>query len=125
MRLQPVTVEIPGVEEDYRTADRFDRWRVGSLAFYMPGGFNTTAYLPLDAITSAYPHDFRVKGGCSCAGTIVTGGVVVRYGDNEVIRIIPGSEKHAPRLLAALKERLPDLDTEVPETYRNCTRKLV
>ena len=124
MKFKALTKEIRGVEEDYAKALRFDRWRVGALAFYTPGGFNTTAYLPLDEITSAYPHDYRVKGGCSCAGTIVTGGVVVKYGENEIIKVVPGSEKHAPRLLNALKTQIPDLNTEIPDIYKESTRIL-
>ena len=124
MKFKALTHELPGVEEDYVKAARYDRWRVGTQAFYLPGGFNTTAYLPLNEITSAYPHDFRVKGGCSCAGTIVTGGVVVKYGDNEIIKVVPGSEKYAPKLLNALKEQIPDLNTEIPDIYRDSTRIL-
>ena len=125
MKFKALTNEIPDIEADYRDAARFDRWRVGGKAFFMPGGFNTTAYLPLEEIRSAYPHDFSVKGGNCCTGTIITGGVVIRYGENEIIKIIPGSERHAHRLMEALKERLPDLDTEIPEIYRGSTRKLI
>ena len=68
------------------------------------------------------PHDFRVKGGCSCAGTIPTGGVVITYGEKGVIKIIPGNEKNAEKVLTTLKERKPDIDTTVPEIYRGRTR---
>lgn len=124
MKFRTLTKEIPGIEQDYAQSARFDRWRVGSLALFSPGGFNTAAYLPLEDIVSAYPHDFSLKGGCCCAGTIISGGVVVKYGDNEVIKIIPGNEKYAPKLLDALKEKLPELDTEIPEIYRKSTRIL-
>ena len=124
MKFKALTHELAGVEEDYAKALRCDRWRVGTMAFYTPGGFNTTAYLPLDEITSAYLHDFRVKGGCSCAGTIVTGGVVVKYGANEIIKVVPGRDKQALILLNALKERIPDLDTEIPDIYKESTRIL-
>ena len=123
MKFKALTHELPGVEEDYVKAGRYDRWRVGTQAFYLPGGFNTIAYLPLNEITSAYPHDFRVKGGCSCAGTIVTGGVVLKYGDNEIIKVVPGSEKYAPKLLNALKEQIPDLDRHRSGAYLQRRRK--
>ncbi len=123
MKFKALTNEIPGVAEDYAKAFRYDRWRVGTQAFYLPGGFNTIAYLPLSEITSAYPHDFRVKSGC-CTGGIVTGGVVVKYGENEIIKIVPGNERYAPKLLNALKEQIPDLNTEIPDIYKNSTRIL-
>ena len=124
MKFKALTKEIRGVEEDYAKALRFFRKGAAAPEIYTPGGFNTTSYLPLDEITSAYPHDYRVKGGCSCAGTIVTGGVVVKYGENEIIKVVPGSEKHAPRLLNALKTQIPDLDTEIPDIYKESTRIL-
>ena len=65
-----------------------------------------------------------MKGGCSCAGTIVTGGVVVKYGENEIIKVVPGRDKQALILLNALKERIPDLDTEIPDIYKESTRIL-
>ena len=64
--------------------------------------FGKYAYLPLTAVLTAYPHDFRVKGGCSCAGTIPSGGVVITYGSKGVIKIIPGNEKNARLTTAGL-----------------------
>ena len=125
MKFKALTAQIPDIEDDYARAAKFERWRIGSRAMYVPGGFNTAAYLPLEEIRSAYPHDFRLKGGCSCAGTIFTGGLVVRYGENEVIKIIPGNEKYAARILDALKEKLPGLDTEIPDIYKNRTREQI
>lgn len=40
-------------------------------------------------------------------------------------KVLPGSGKQGIRLLALLKERIPGLDTEVPEIYRSSTRKLI
>ena len=114
--------ELPAPEADFESALHIDRWRVGEKAFYHPAGFGKYSYLPLSAIRSAYPHDFRIKGGCSCAGTIPSGGVVITYGDKGVIKIIPGNEKNAGRILETLKERIPDLDMTVPEIYRGRTR---
>ena len=125
MKFKALTMQIPDIENDYARAQKFERWRIGSQAMFVPGGFNTAAYLPLEEITSAYPHDFRVKGGCSCAGTIFSGGVVVTYGENGVIKIIPGNEKYAARILDALKEKLPDLNTEIPDIYKNRTREQI
>jgi hypothetical protein len=110
------------LEEDFEKAVKVERWRVGNDAFYQPAGFSKYTYLPLSSVLTAYPHDFRVKGGCSCAGTIPSGGVVITYGDKGVIKIIPGNEKNAAKLLEALKERIPDLDMTVPEIYKNRTR---
>ncbi len=122
MKLKPLTRKIEDIGEDYEKASRYDRWRVGQLALYMPDGFQTAAYLPLEDITNAYPHDYSVRGGNCCAGTIVTGGVVVRYKEDGVINIIPGNSKAAYKLLDALKERLPDLDTQIPDIYKDTTR---
>ena len=122
MKLIPIQEELPGVEADFENATKIERWKVGEKAFFQPAGFNKYSYLPLSAILSAYPHDFRVKGGCSCAGTIPTGGVVITYGEKGVIKIIPGNEKNAEKILSTLKERKPDIDTTVPEIYRGCTR---
>ena len=122
MKLIPIQEELPGVEADFENATKIERWKVGEKAFFQPAGFNKYSYLPLSAILSAYPHDFRVKGGCSCAGTIPSGGVVITYGDKGVIKIIPGNEKNAGRILETLKERIPDLDMTVPEIYRGRTR---
>ena len=47
---------------------------------------------------------------------------MITYGDGGVIKIIPGNEKNAGRILEALKERKPDLDMTVPEIYRGRTR---
>ena len=49
---------------------------------------------------------------------------MVKYGDNEIIKVVPGSEKYAPKLLNALKEQIPDLNTEIPDIYRDSTRIL-
>lgn len=122
MKLIPIQEELPGVEADFENATKIERWKVGEKAFFQPAGFNKYSYLPLSAILSAYPHDFRVKGGCSCAGTIPTGGVVITYGEKGVIKIIPGKEKNAEKILTTLKERKPDIDTTVPEIYRGRTR---
>ena len=122
MKLIPIQEELPGVEADFENATKIERWKVGEKAFFQPAGFNKYSYLPLSAILSAYPHDFRVKGGCSCAGTIPTGGVVITYGEKGVIKIIPGNEKNAEKILTTLKERKPDIDTTVPEIYRGRTR---
>ena len=122
MKLIPIQEELPGVEADFENATKIERWKVGEKAFFEPAGFNKYSYLPLSAILSAYPHDFRVKGGCSCAGTIPTGGVVITYGEKGVIKIIPGNEKNAEKILTTLKERKPDIDTTVPEIYRGRTR---
>ena len=124
MKLVPIVpeYEVSGTETDFETAVRIERWRVGKKAFYQPSGFGKYLYLPLTEILSAYPHDFRIKGGCSCAGTIPSGGVVITYGDKGVVKIIPGNEKNAVKMLETLKECIPDLDTTVPEIYRNRTR---
>ena len=122
MKLIPIQEELPGVEADFENATKIERWKVGEKAFFQPAGFNKYSYLPLSAIVSAYPHDFRVKGGCSCAGTIPTGGGVITFGEKGVIKIIPGNEKHAEKILTTLKERKPDIDTTVPEIYRGRTR---
>jgi hypothetical protein len=50
------------------------------------------------------------------------GGVVITYGEKGVIKIIPGKEKNAEKILTTLKERKPDIDTTVPEIYRGRTR---
>ena len=104
MKLLPILpeYETSGLEEDFEKSVKIERWRVGEAAFYQPAGFGKYAYLPLTEVLTAYPHDFRVKGGCSCAGTIPSGGVAI--------------------LLEALKERIPDLDMTVPEIYKNRTR---
>ena len=124
MKLLPVLPEheISGLEEDFEKAVKIERWRVGKDAFYQPAGFGKYSCLPLASIRSAYPHDFRVRGGCSCAGTIPSGGVVITYEGNGVIKIIPGNEKNAAKLLEALKDRIPNLDMTVPEIYKNRTR---
>ena len=124
MKLLPILpeYETSGLEEDFEKSVKIERWRVGKAAFYQPAGFGKYAYLPLTEVLTAYPHDFRVKGGCSCAGTIPTGGVVITYGEKGVIKIIPGNEKNAEKILTTLKERKPDIDTTVPEIYRGRTR---
>ena len=124
MKIIPILpqYELSGIEADYETAVKIERWRIGEKAFYQPSGFGKYSYLPLSSILSAYPHDFRIKGGCSCAGTIPTGGVVITYGEKGVIKIIPGNEKNAAKLLQTLKEHVPDLDMTVPEIYRGRTR---
>ena len=124
MKLLPILpeYETSGLEKDFEKSVKIERWRVGKAAFYQPAGFGKYAYLPLTAVLTAYPHDFRVKGGCSCAGTIPSGGVVITYGGKGVIKIIPGNEKNATKLLEALKERIPDLDMTIPEIYKNRTR---
>ena len=124
MKLLPILpeYETSGLEKDFEKSVKIERWRVGKAAFYQPAGFGKYAYLPLTEVLTAYPHDFRVKGGCSCAGTIPSGGVVITYGGKGVIKIIPGNEKNAAILLEALKERIPDLDMTVPEIYKNRTR---
>ena len=124
MKLKPILpeYELSEPEKDFENAPRIERWRVGQKAFYQPAGFGKYFYLPLTSILSAYPHDFRIKGGCSCAGTIPSGGVVITYGEKGVIKIVPGNEKNAARILEALKERIPNLDMTVPEIYRGLTR---
>ena len=125
MKFIPLGTVLEDVQQDYETAQKVDRWRVGRKAFYAPGGFRAVSYLPLSEISSAYPHDFQVRGGTSCCSTITAGGTVITYGDGGVLKVLPGSGKQGIRLLSLLKERIPGLDTEVPEIYRNSTRKRI
>ena len=124
MKLKPILpqAQLDDVQADFDSALKVERWRIGEKAFYQPAGFNSASYLPLEKIRSAYPHDFRVKGGCSCAGTVPAGGVVITYGESGVIKVVPGSDQKAKKILEVLKERIPGLDTEIPEIYRNRTR---
>ena len=125
MKFIPLGTVLEDVQQDYETAQKVDRWRVGQKAFYAPGGFRAVSYLPLSEICSAYPHSFLVKGGNSCCSTISTGGAVITYGDRQVLKILPGSGKQGTRLLELLKERIPGLDMEVPEIYRSGAGKLI
>ena len=110
--------------QDYSTAERAERWRIGRKAFYQTYGPFGVKYLPLDRIRRAYPHDFQIKSGCSCAGTFPSRGVVVEYDDRQVLKLIPNKEKESDHIIALLNERVPGLDTEIPELYRKETRQV-
>ena len=114
---------IPDAEQDFAAAERVEKWRIGKKALFQTAGPFSIRYLPLGVIKKAYPHDFQIKSGCSCAGTFPSRGVVVVYGENKVLKMIPNKERESEHIIALLKERLPGLDTEIPELYKKETRE--
>ena len=45
MKFIPLGTVLEDVQQDYETAQKVDRWRVGRKAFYAPGGFRAGSYL--------------------------------------------------------------------------------
>ena len=125
MKYTAIEKELPAreLEADFERAQKIEKWRIGEKALFQTSGLFFTKYLPLSSIVRAYPHDFQIKGGCSCAGTYPSRGVVIAYGNDGILKLIPNREKEADELIAAIKSRIPDLDTEIPERYRNETRE--
>lgn len=125
MKFTPIAGKLDqaDLEKDFETAEKVEKWRAGKLAFYQSAGLLPVKYLPLDMISKAYPHDFQVKGGCSCAGTYPTRGVIVGYGEKGILKLIPNKEKNSDRIIDMLKSRISGLDTEIPELYRRETRE--
>lgn len=125
MKFIPLEKELSvhEMETDFEQAKKIGKWRVGERALFQTAGPFSIKYLPLSSITKAYPHDFQIKGGCSCAGTYPSRGVVIAYGNGGILKLIPNREKEADELIAAIKSRVPSLDTEIPERYRNETRE--
>jgi hypothetical protein len=56
--------EIEGIEEDFRSAQKIEQYRLGKAAIYIPEGFRWN-YIPLQAITKA-DESFRVISGGHC-----------------------------------------------------------
>ena len=55
---------IPSPEEDFRSAQRVEQYRLSDRALYIPAGLRWT-YLPLDAVESAEEsHRVIVAGKC-------------------------------------------------------------
>ena len=125
MRYTAIEKELPAheLEADYESAQRIEKWRVGEKALFQTNGLFSIKYLPLSSIIKAYPHDFQIKGGCSCAGTYPSRGVVVAYEGGGILKLIPNRERETDELIAAIKDRIPGLDTEIPERYRSETRE--
>ena len=125
MKFTPLEKELPDSElsDDFESAEKIDKWKIGEKAFFQPSGLFGVRYLPLTSVRKAYPHDFQIKGGCSCAGTYPSRGVVLSYGEGEILKLIPNKEKESDALISALKKRIVDLDTEIPEQYRKETRE--
>lgn len=117
------TESLQDAEEDYTSAEKVEKWRIGQKAFYQASGPFKVRYLLLREIRKAYPHDFQIKSGCSCAGTFPSRGVVILYGDDQVLKLIPNKERESERILSLLKKRIPDLDTEIPALYQKETRE--
>lgn len=109
-------------QSDYEQAEKLDKYRVSDNAIYAPAGFGNQEYLLLKNVTKAYYHDFQMRTGC-CTGTWPKRGIVVCYGDNGILKIRPDKEKFAAPFLETLQKRIPGLDTEIPELYKNETRK--
>lgn len=111
---------------DYEEGGKIEKWKVGRLALYQKSGPFGIRYLPLPLIRRAYPHDFQIKSGCSCAGTFPSRGVVVEYdmnGEKGVLKMIPNKEKESEQILAQLKKQIPDLLTDIPDLYKKETRE--
>lgn len=125
MKFTPLSEEWDSskLTEDYEGAVKAEKWRVGKLSLYQPSGIFGIKYLPLQQIRKAYPHDFQIKSGCSCAGTFPSRGVVVEYGDRQILKLIPNKEKVSEVIIGLLKDRIPGLDTEIPDLYKKETRK--
>lgn len=124
MKFIPVdeTYTIADPETDFARAEKLDHWHLSEQAVYVPYGLNGQNYLPLKAITKAYYHDFQVRTGC-CTGTWPKRGIVICYGEKGILKMRPNKEKNAMVLLEALQEKIPGLDTEIPDLYRKETRK--
>lgn len=125
MRFTPFVEDalITEAEADYSSAEKAERWKVGEKALYQSSGPFGVRYLPLGLIRKAYPHDFQIKSGCSCAGTFPSRGVVVEYGDRQILKLIPNKEKESDHIISLLKKRIPELDTGIPELYSKETRQ--
>lgn len=124
MKFIPIEKELPvqEIEADFENAQKIEKWRIGEKALFQSNSLFATKYLPLSSIKKAYPHDFQIKGGCSCAGTYPSRGVVIVYGEG-VLKLVPNREREADRIIGRLKAVVPSLNTEIPEQYRNQTRE--
>lgn len=106
---------------DFADSVKIERWHIGIKAFYESSWLGKQSYLPLTEIRKAFLHDFPIKGGCSCAGNIPAAGVAIEY-DGGSFKIIPAHEKNVQKIIDTLKERIPGLDTEIPDIYKGRTR---
>lgn len=112
---------IPDPETDFADSVKIERWHIGSCALYESSWLGKQSYVPLSEIKRAFQHDFPIKSGCSCAGSIPTAGVAVEY-DGGSLKIIPAHEKNVQKIIDTLNERIPGLDTEIPDIYKGRTR---
>ena len=71
MKYTAIEKELPAheLEADFERAQKIEKWRIGEKALFQTNGLFSIKYLPFSSIIKAYPHDFQIKGGCSCAGT--------------------------------------------------------
>lgn len=125
MKFVPVscTVDEQVLTREFSNSIKVEKWRIGETVFFQTAAMLPVKYLPFSEIRKAYPHDFQIKSGCSCAGTYPSRGVVVGYGEEGILKLIPNKEKNSDQIISLLKERIPGLDTEIPDLYKNETRE--
>ena len=117
------TVDDKVLTEEFSDAVKVEKWRIGKSVRFQAAPMLPVKYLPFSEITKAYPHDFQIKSGCSCAGTYPSRGVVIGYGEKGILKLIPNKEKSSDQIISLLKERIPGLDIEIPDLYKNETRE--
>jgi hypothetical protein len=94
---------IDSIREDYKKSTKFEKFKVGERAIYIPNGFGWK-YFPIEKADSIRKVKRTVSSDNGCAPySIELPAIMIKYGE-EILVLDMNNEKKAEELLSRLQE---------------------
>jgi hypothetical protein len=102
-------VSDPAVAQEYESAERFDKVRVGETGVFFPYGFSIK-YLPYRSLERVFIRIHEVNGKLCCGKAVFQYfRLVFMRGGKEFIDVISENEAAMDAALAAIREKAPQI----------------